>query len=98
MQIIERLRGFKSTISPCMIIGNSDNLKDWSYVYSIIKDGEVITHDGHIYRNIIGHQLMDSELVLSTRLTDETFRGIVNFQKATILETPIEEIQTALVS
>lgn len=38
------------------------------------------------------------ELILSSRLNDETFRGIMNLEKAFILKAPIDEIKKALVS
>lgn len=38
------------------------------------------------------------ESVLPTRLTDETFRGIMNFIKATKSDTTMDQIQKALVS
>lgn len=38
------------------------------------------------------------ESILLTRLSDETFRGLMNFEKATIPGTPINEIEKALVS
>ena len=39
-----------------------------------------------------------TEALLSTRLPDETVRGIINFQRITIADTPIDEIEKALVS
>ena len=39
-----------------------------------------------------------SDSVLSTRLPDETIRGIMNFHQATLPGTPIDEIEKALVS
>lgn len=38
------------------------------------------------------------EPILSKQLPDESFRGLVNFAKATVPGTPIEEIRKALVS
>lgn len=48
-------------------------------------------------RGILGNQEV-FELVLSTRLTDDHFRSMIIFVKAMLVETPIEEIQKALVS
>lgn len=48
-------------------------------------------------REYMETQLKAFELVLSTRLTNETIRGIINFMKATIPGTPIKEIERALV-
>lgn len=44
------------------------------------------------------NELQVLEDILSTRLTDGTFRGIISFIKATIPGTPIGEIEKALVS
>lgn len=49
-------------------------------------------------RRFFENELKDTQDVLSTRLKDESFRGIIDFEKAVILETPTEEIQNALVS
>lgn len=38
------------------------------------------------------------EPVLSVRLPDETFRGLINFTKIVIRNTPTDEIEKALVS
>lgn len=37
------------------------------------------------------------ETIMPTRLTEEVFRGILNFEKATIPGTPTNEIEKALV-
>lgn len=44
------------------------------------------------------NELKTIDLILATRLTDEHFRGIINFEKAAFMETPVDEIQKALVS
>lgn len=38
------------------------------------------------------------ESLLSSRLTDETYRGAINFYKATVIDTPIDDIAKTLVS
>lgn len=38
------------------------------------------------------------ETILSTRLNDESFRGIINFMQAFRPDTPIDEVEKALVS
>lgn len=38
------------------------------------------------------------EPLLAAQLPDETYRGLANFAKATVPDTPIEEIRKALVS
>lgn len=38
------------------------------------------------------------EQTLPTRLSDESFRSVLSYAKATITDTPIAEIQEALVS
>lgn len=43
-------------------------------------------------------QIQDLESTLSTRLTDEAYDGIISFLRVTIPDTPIDEIEKALVS
>lgn len=38
------------------------------------------------------------ESMLSTRLADDTFRGIINYYRTTKIDTPTDEIHQALVS
>lgn len=38
------------------------------------------------------------ETIMPTRLSEDTFRGILNFERATIPNTPKGEIEKALVS
>lgn len=47
---------------------------------------------------VMENDLKIVELVLSSRLTDETYHGIMNLEKAIILKAPNEEIQKSLVS
>lgn len=47
---------------------------------------------------IIENGLKDIELILSTRLTDESFREIINFEKAVKLKKTNDEIRKVLVS
>lgn len=53
------------------------------------------------YRNskyYMERMLNDLQLTLSARLTEETYRDILNFERATIEDTPIVEMEKALVS
>lgn len=54
--------------------------------------------NAHDDRDMMENDLDEYETVLQSRLPDETFRGIFNFLKATIPDTPIDEIGKALVS
>lgn len=56
------------------------------------------TYGGGITREEIPNEMKTIELILSTRLPDESYHGIINFGKAAIIETPTDEIQRALVS
>lgn len=49
-------------------------------------------------RSYMESTLQNIESILSTRLPDESFRGLINFLKATIPDTPIVGIEGALVS
>lgn len=60
-----------------MIKENSDNLNTWTYD---LKHGGVMKPDGLIDRETMHLALRHSELALSSRLTDETFRGLINFE------------------
>lgn len=44
------------------------------------------------------YDLMVVETIFSARLAEDTFRGIYNFVRATLIDTPIAEIEKALVS
>lgn len=48
-------------------------------------------------RKAMEYMLYRIESILSARLTDETFRGIINFLEATMPDTPIGEIERGLV-
>lgn len=76
-----------------MIKENLNDLKDWKY--SIMR-GEV-KYIRQISSESLESYLKDVDLILSTRLKDETYRGIINFEKAIFLKTPIDEIQKAMV-
>ena len=52
----------------------------------------------HNSKEYMESELEASKSILSTRLPDETIRGIINFTRATIPDTPIDEIEKALVS
>lgn len=78
-----RLHGDKSKIDACMI---KENPGDWQGLPA---------NSRMEYMESILQQL---EYYLSTRVPDDTFRGIINFEKATVPDTPIDDIEKALVS
>lgn len=81
----------------CVIEQNLANLKILGY--NLVRDG--VRYDGHTTKDGSENVLKRLELVLSTRLMDKQFRGIIDFQKAAIGQTSIEKmekIQKALVS
>lgn len=49
-------------------------------------------------RSHMENTLQRIESIFSTRLPDESFQGLTNFLRATIPDTPIDEIRSALVS
>lgn len=55
-----------------------------------------LQRDGVAYNSKYGVKTV--ELFLFTRLMDEQFRGMIDFENALIFETPTDEIQKALVS
>lgn len=65
----------------------------------MIKESPVNWDDGMRFtKEYMEYQLQGLESMLATRLTDETFRGIINFKRATIPDTPIDDMKKALVS
>lgn len=80
--MIKQLHGNESKIDACMIRENPVN---W-------EDGMRLT------KEYMEYQLQGLESMLSTRLEDETIRGIINFKRATIPDTSINGIEKALVS
>lgn len=85
----------KKPINACLIKESSTVITHWEY--SWVRDGRM--HYGRISRDKVFQDSMKRiELVLSSQLLDERFRGIINFQKAAVNETPIDAIQKALVS
>lgn len=74
-----------------MIKENSSSLKEIQY--------DVTSTYGRILsKEYLEIEMKNVETVLSTRLSDETFRDIINFQKAIFLKMPINEIRKALVN
>lgn len=48
---------------------------------------------------MVAQLFVDSlEPILATRLSDESYRGLVNYAQASITDTPIGKVQKALVS
>lgn len=81
---MKRLNGDKSKIDSCMIKESPGNWENYWTAW-------------HNTREFMEHKLQLLETILPTRLPDETFRGILNFKRATIPDTPIDEIEKALV-
>lgn len=54
----------------------------------------------HRYSNpkFLEYELHLVEIYLSTRLKDETFRGILNIEKSVNIHTSIDEVEVAFVS
>lgn len=52
----------------------------------------------HNTKEYMEDDLLELEFVLSGHLTEETYGGMMNFLKATMPDTPINEIEKALVS
>lgn len=98
MRIIETLKSTAAHgnqfISACMIEENLSHLN----ILDNDRDRVYKDYVGRIRGWPIKVELKRIELILSTRLPDERFRGSINFEKAAVMETPIDEIQKALVS
>lgn len=62
----------------------------------IKEDSEYLTEQ--LPSEFVKHQLKGLEVILPTRLSDETSRGILNIARATPSNTAIDEIEKALVS
>lgn len=77
-----RLHGNETKINACMIRENP-----------VLWEKEI-----HYTKEFTENLLAGLESMLSTRLSDETFRGIINFERATITGTPISAVEKALVS
>lgn len=67
-------------------------------VCTILKAQEIQKTEGPV--NVTEYYILlnPMEWILPTRVTDETFRGIMNVQKAMPLGTPTDDIEKALVS
>lgn len=83
--MIERFHGDESKINACAIKEHPGMWEDYWQSY-------------HNTREFMEDDLQRQKSVLMLRLSDETFRGIFNFLKATIPDTPIDKIEKALVS
>lgn len=83
IHVIKELHGDKSKINACMMKENPGHWNWPSYLNT---------------RREMESTLQKIESIFSTRLPDESFRGLINFLKATIPDTPIDEIERALVS
>lgn len=79
-----RLHGDKSKINACMIKESPGNWEsNWT--------------SWHNSRELMEYILQQLETILPTRLDDESFRGLLNFKRSTMPDTPINEIEKALV-
>lgn len=93
MKKIQSLADGKS-MDVCVIKDNSEHLKQLDY--NMEREG--IKFGGRITRAEVEMQLERIAVMFSSRLKDESFRAIIDFHEAMIVQTPIEEIQKALVS
>lgn len=65
----------------------------------MLKENPVVWEVGMRFtKEFMEYQLQGLESMLSTRLPVENIRGIIDFKRATIPDTPIVEIEKALVS
>lgn len=81
---MKQMDGDRSKINACMI---KEMPKNWERYWEVWYGS----------RSYLEHDLQQLESILPIRLPDETFRGILNFKRATIPDTPIDEIEKALV-
>lgn len=81
-------------MSVCVIKENSEHLKHLDY--NMEREG--IKFGGRITRDEVEMQLGRIDVMFSSRLKDKSFRAIIDFHRAMIAQTPIEDIQKALVS
>lgn len=82
---MSRLHGDQSKINACQIKEKPGMWDDYWSAW-------------HNTEDFMEHKLQKVESILLTRLADENLRGLFNFMKATIPDTPIGEIEKALVS
>lgn len=85
VNLIKRFNGDKAKINACLI---EENPGYWESYWS----------SWHNSREYMKSKLIEVESILLTRLTAETYRGILDFKNATIIDTPTDEIEKALVS
>lgn len=79
------LQGDQSKIDPCTM---EENLGKWEHSWGTPRDPN----------GYVSIDLEQTENVLPVRLTDETFRGIMNFLEATKKGASTDQIQKALVN
>lgn len=84
--MLTRLRANMMKIDACMIRANPGN---WEH----LKHKNPLRNT----KEFMEYLLQGLEAVLSIRLPDDTFRGIISFLRATIPGTPIDDIEKALV-
>lgn len=84
-----------SPINACMI---KENLKDFAgfYFYEVQQNGD--PWGARLSKEVMESYCMSDELILSTRLSDDVYRGAIKFAKVLVVDTtPIDEIQKAAV-
>lgn len=80
--MIKELHGDKSRINACMIKENPGHWNEFS----------------DPSKETMERMFLTNEVLLSTHLTKDIYGGLNNLAKATIPDTPIDEIEKALVS
>lgn len=84
-----------SPIDACMI---KENLKTFEgyHFYGMQENGD--PWRAQLSKEVMESYCMSDELILSTRLSDDVYRGAIKFAKALVVDTtPIDEIQKAAV-
>lgn len=66
--------------------------------FRLTNPGRWSDHEPDNVRENMEDELLMMESILSGSLTEETYAGMMNFLRATLPDTPIDEIQKALVS
>lgn len=85
----------KSKISACYIKKESEITNGLNC--SLMPDASSICRYTSVEK--VEENLKNVESILSVRLADEAFRGLINFVKATVIDkTPLNEVQKSLVS
>lgn len=97
MKLLRNIANFDNRpIGACMMKLNLRYLASLNYHF----ERDQKTYNRRITREEMENELKRNDLILSTRLLNVRFLGIIDFEKAAIAaaDTPIEEIQKVLVS